>query len=95
MAGLNYVNCLQMILDAGADVNVQNVDGQTPLYYAVRDRSLECFKLLIDHKADVNLADEHGCSPLRVLPCYGSPTEEELREFCQILVNAGADLVLI
>jgi ankyrin repeat protein len=40
----------QSLIDAGADVNVQDVDGNTPLHLALQQRYYECASILVEHK---------------------------------------------
>ena len=51
-------------LDAGADVNVKDVVGETPLHVAALMNNAEVAELLIDEGADVNMKNEGGDTPL-------------------------------
>jgi ankyrin repeat protein len=55
---------VQALLDAGANKNVQNSKGETPVYLAVADRRYASAKLLIQHGADVNIPTREGDTPL-------------------------------
>lgn len=44
----------QLLLEAGAKVDVIDYRGMTPLHYAVMHGQLDCVELLIEHKAQVN-----------------------------------------
>ena len=48
-------NDVILLLDAGADINIRNNDGRTPLMMAVTNYNKDIVKLLIDRGADVNL----------------------------------------
>lgn len=75
-----HLVCLQsgvldsMVNELGADVNVRNVDGQTPLHEATRYSHLECVQRLVDLKADPDCKDRKGVTPLDIarteLPAY-------------------------
>ena len=46
-AGLDHVECLKKLINAGADLNKENKDGQTALYIAAGLDHVECLKKLI------------------------------------------------
>ena len=47
-----------MLLEAGADANVANEDGQTALMLAARTGNVAVAKLLVQHGADVNRREQ-------------------------------------
>ncbi|KAF4928951.1 Ankyrin-3 [Colletotrichum viniferum] len=47
------VDALQVLLDAGADINLEDRDGDTPLILAAREGDADCVKFLLDHGADI------------------------------------------
>ena len=55
------VNAVKTMLDHGADLNVVDPLGRTPLMYAVASDNLplEEVKMLVEHGADVNARDAH------------------------------------
>lgn len=60
-------NAVDFLLRMGADVNVQDTNGRTPLIWAVDsggDLNLELVKKLIAKGADVNARDKHGVTAL-------------------------------
>ncbi len=77
---------VEYLLEMGADPNVSNGNGQTPLYLAI-DKSMgnELIKVLLEAGADANTG-----SP------YYTPLEMAIRkrniEMAQILLDSGADL---
>jgi len=56
----------QLLIDAGADVNVKDNDGMTPLIQGAGAHSKSFVKLLLDHGADVNARNSNGNSALDV-----------------------------
>jgi len=44
---------LQFLLDAGVNVNVQDLEGKTPLHYAIELKDLESAKMLIEYGAEL------------------------------------------
>ncbi|ELR51222.1 Fibronectin type 3 and ankyrin repeat domains protein 1, partial [Bos mutus] len=49
-----------LLIDAGADVNVKDKDGKTPLMVAVLNNHEELVQLLLDRGADANVKNEFG-----------------------------------
>jgi len=55
-------------------VDKQDQNGQTPLHYAIRDRSETCTRLLVAHGAALELKDKHGDTPMAMAYRSGYPT---------------------
>jgi len=72
---------LRLLLEHGADVNVQDKDGWTPLYVASMNGALEDLRVLLEHGADVEAKDNDGKTALQVAAKYGyNEIVELLRE---------------
>ena len=79
------VNCsttAEMLIDAGADINVQSKNGGTPLHVAAIRNSIAIARMLINAKTDVNVQNKTGKTPLDL--AHNSPGVADL------LKNAGA-----
>jgi len=50
----NAIAVLSMLLNAGADPNANDNDGQTPLDYAIKLGNIKVLELLLAHGADIN-----------------------------------------
>jgi ankyrin repeat protein len=55
-----HIECLQLLIDAGANVNMQNIDGNTALIWASRNSHIECLQLLVDAGADLYTRNKDG-----------------------------------
>ena len=55
---------LSQLLQEGADVNIFDRSGITPLHYAARHLNVEQVQLLLDQKADPTIVDVYGNSAL-------------------------------
>ena len=83
----NFEMVLQMIRD-GANPNVTNVFGQTPLFYACERSSLYYIKSLIDVNADVNHQDKEGYT------CMMRACETRRKDVISLLIQHGADMYI-
>lgn len=48
------LDSLQILIDAGADVDLGDLAGETPLYYAARNRLSQPAEFLLNKGADIN-----------------------------------------
>src|SRR5207245_1653184 len=55
---------LRLLLKQGADPNVANEEGQTALYFALREYHTDIARALLEAGADINHADRHGDTAL-------------------------------
>ena len=78
---LNLVKFL--IKDCGADINVKDNDGWTPLHFAAAFGSLDIVKFLVNNEAKIN----HSDAPALILAVRGGHFD-----VVKYLVNAGADI---
>ena len=60
----NNRDIVELLLEKGADVNLQNNSGDTPLHFAIAGENVELCNLLLNAGADVNLQNENGKTPL-------------------------------
>ena len=80
---------VKLLLDAGADVNAMDNDGETPLHIASYKGYIEITKLLLDRGADVNARDlwkQFGRTPLHFAAWGGNS------EIARLLLDKGADI---
>jgi L-ascorbate metabolism protein UlaG (beta-lactamase superfamily) len=64
-------NLVQTLIEEGAEVNVTNDRGQTPLHKAVQTGSMELVQMLIQNSARVNVSDQTGRTPLHMAQDWG------------------------
>ena len=82
MAPLNF-DGVKTLIDAGADVNAKDKDGETPLCYQT---NVKVVKALIDAGADVNAKDKDGKTPLMKAILLSNV------DVVKTLIDAGADV---
>jgi len=66
----------RLVVDCGANPNIQDNDGYTPLHSAAENCHVGVVRVLLDHGADPTIRDNEGRTPLD----YGSKCSEEFRE---------------
>ena len=87
--GIDNNSITRMFLELGADVNIKNIYGHTPLINAVKDiKDIQLVKLLIDTGADVNIIDETGITALG----YSVSSKEDNNSIAitDLLLKSGA-----
>ncbi|MCB1175061.1 MAG: ankyrin repeat domain-containing protein [Leptospiraceae bacterium] len=78
--------CLQLLLNAGAEVNAASSSGWTALHFAAREDDLESAKRLIANGARLNDAEEDGFTPLLIASHNG------LEAMSSLLIDKGASV---
>lgn len=75
-------------MENGADLNIADIRGATPLHRAASKGNLSIVKLLLEcgDKLKINVRDVYGNTALH-LAC-----EEDRQEIAKLLVDYGADL---
>lgn len=61
-ADSGFSDVLEVLINAGADVNLQDSDGQTALHYASSCGQIECIKSLLRHGVKIDITDNEGCT---------------------------------
>ena len=78
---------VNILLDAGADKEVKDEYGRTPLDVAAWEGHTDIVKLLLDAGADKEVKDRDGRTPLHFAAMHKGHTD-----IVKLLVDAGADL---
>ena len=60
----HHVECAELLLKEGADINLQAKDGSTSLHEAVYNSTVEMMWLLLNNGADVRARDQDGREPV-------------------------------
>ena len=75
-------SCAILLIEAGANLDVQDDDGKTALMYAVQKIHLEAIKYLIEYGADITLKSKEG------LTAFEYTTKHSREEFEEIFRKA-------
>ena len=70
-----YAELARILIEAGADPNAKDNDGETPLHQAVEFENAEAAKLLIEAGADPNAKNNNGETPLHKATEAGPASE--------------------
>ena len=79
------VKSVQQLIKNGADVNIKDKDGKTPLHYAAYNENFKIVKLLVKNGANVN-AEYYGATPLYFA------TLKNNAKIMKYLIKKGADV---
>ena len=77
---------VELLLEAGAAVNIGDKYGITPLIWAALNGNIDMVKLLLNAGAEIDRADDKGMTPLQ------EAAREGLDDVVQLLIDAGADV---
>jgi hypothetical protein len=61
---------LKLLLAKGADPNIEDNEGKTPLYWAIFTENSEATNILLQHGANPNKPDKIGNTPLSIAEKY-------------------------
>jgi uncharacterized protein len=76
---------LSVLLERGADPNLQNPDGTTPLMQAAENNRFEIAKILLEKNANPNILDKNGGTALR------RALNLEFTQIAEVLLEYGAN----
>lgn len=76
---------MQFLIDKGANVNIRDAKGQTPLVMAANANFVEGVELLVASRADLNVANNAGETPLI------TAVHNRNVALMRVLLKAGAD----
>ncbi len=88
-SGKGHIEIVEFLLNHGADIELENIHGDTPLTLAARYARFgqyETIKALLEHGAKVNHKDKHGRTALHDAAMYSG------KEIINLLISYGADV---
>ncbi|GMM37277.1 Avo2 protein [Saccharomycopsis crataegensis] len=84
-AVLNFGNCVDMLIEKGANINAIDLLGNTPLHLAMMYGSKECIKSLMVHNAYIDIRNAEGWLPVEV--ARDLATEQWFNELKEELIS--------
>ena len=85
-----------LLTDSWADVNAQDLHGETPLHYATRYRRPKLVQLLLAHGADAQAVDNRGRNPLHQMSPFDHKEDpQDVLRVTQLLLEQGVDINLL
>jgi hypothetical protein len=85
-AAVGDTDAVSVLLIAGANIDVQSVHGETPLFNAVRHGQIKVAELLLQARASTEIPDRDGNTPLHCAAGTGDCN------MLRILIKFGADV---
>ncbi|HSW59797.1 MAG TPA: ankyrin repeat domain-containing protein [bacterium] len=76
----------EKLINDGADINLKDKEGDTPLHYAVKFKREKPFQMLLNKNAVINAVDNYGTTPL------SAAIQVKQYKMAEILVEKGADI---
>lgn len=89
LAALNGRSVLKDLIENGADLNLPDDKGRTPLHASILSSHLFAAIILIQHKANINTADEEGKTPLHLAVDFGNV------DLVDLLLKADASIIAV
>ncbi len=86
---LGNLQILQALIERGADINIQDAQGYSPLDDAIRFSRLNIIVYLLSHNADVNIQDNRGHTPLHRAAASRNDNNVDI---VNLLLIAGANV---
>ncbi|WEW60932.1 Glycerophosphocholine phosphodiesterase [Emydomyces testavorans] len=87
----NYVDIVQLLVDAGVDTNHRDEQGETALHVAARFGHEECAKILLDGSEDQKANTEVAENTYSWTPLFIACVDGNIK-VVELLIEAGADL---
>lgn len=85
-ASKGYGSEIKRLIDKGADINAETMEGATPLVFAVTNNRIFSVMTLLNYKPDLDITTKDHETPLLIA------VKNRYFEICELLIRAGADV---
>ncbi len=82
---------LIMLLYLGANPDLSNYYGESPLHVAIKEQKLSAAEILIKSDANINIQDFNGATPLHYAALYGFFYEADMLLYYDAFMDAKSD----
>ncbi len=80
------LDAARLLIDKGANIDIQNTDGLTPLHWAIIFRKTDMARLLMQRGARLDIQDKNGLTALHHATVHGN------EDIVRLLIESGARL---
>jgi hypothetical protein len=87
-----HLECAELLIRKGGDVNAKDKNGFTPLHFAAYYGKIDCLEILLANGADVNARGIRQNTPLHIIGWSSEGSKEEKERCAEMLISAGADV---
>jgi len=84
-------SALISLLNFGADPDLRNYYGESPLHVAIKEQKLSAAEILIKYNANINTQDFNGATPLHYAALYGFFYEADMLLYYDALRDIESD----
>lgn len=97
----NSMECIEILVDHGADIEARDENGETPLHHAARDSYAEDINFLIERGANMNAISELGLTPAHTVCKRDIHQQDQITSveaFCaavEVFLHHGVDMTAL
>ena len=81
----------KLVIERGANLNIQNIDGETAVMVAIRKKNRSVLELLLGAKANLEVTNGEGKNALWLALQRDEDKHDDSDSIASLLVGAGAD----
>jgi ankyrin repeat protein len=86
------ISIMQHLISSNADINVQDINGDSALHHAVKTEKIDVVKLLLEAGANVNAVNALGQSPIHLAIQHSKRQINTSLRIEKALLNCGAHI---
>eukprot|EP00730_Choanoeca_flexa_P005849 TRINITY_DN12033_c0_g1_i12.p1 TRINITY_DN12033_c0_g1~~TRINITY_DN12033_c0_g1_i12.p1 ORF type:complete len:678 (+),score=101.39 TRINITY_DN12033_c0_g1_i12:1502-3535(+) len=79
-----------LLLEHGADANIPDDSGKTPIYNAIERMDLDSFRLLVVHGASLTIYNKAGSTPMHAIMAHSMVDQPHFEQLLLLCIETGA-----